>query len=299
MNIVMPMQVDDNNLDESNVANEYDDWTAGSYSAGDKRVFETYVYEALTTTSEQPDEGAALGTPTWARLGRANKWRMWYDGSDSLSTAPEGEDLDVTITLDEPIGTVGIMAPEGLTARVIMTDPVEGVVFDQSQDITDIGAGDLWEFFFLPYTPVGALIFEDVPAYADVELRIIIEVASGTSVAKCGRVIVGTGFDPGVTLEDTEIRIDDFGLRKRDSFGNLELKPVRTIRLIDYEVLIEAEAVDATIRTFQSLSSIATLYIGHAELPESIAFGVYESFSTITKGYDGAVTRAVFTVEEF
>jgi hypothetical protein len=299
MKIISPLVVGGDNQLSTTLVIEALDWEAGTYDADDKAVYETYVYEATTSTTDRPDTGAAKSVPTWARLGRANAWRLYYDGTDSRSVSPVSENLEVEIEIAEVITEVGLLGLRGSEVQVTMTDDAEGVVYDQTKTITDIGVDDWWGYYFSPYAAFETLIFTGLPSYLGVTLKIKVTPNGTGSSAECGRLAIGSSFVPGVTLEDVQVRIDDFGRKTRDAFGNLELKPRRPIFLIDYEIICEANMVETTKNQFRDLASVGALFIGDDDLPETVAFGVFESFSIISKGYENALSRSVFTVEEF
>lgn len=293
MNIVLPITVNESNL-TTNVGNEHADWAAGSYAEGDKVVFEEFIYEALTATSDQPDEGAAKDTPTWVRLGRANMWRMWRDGADSRSK--RDSDIEVTIPLTNVATTVGLVGLQGTEAQVTLTDSEEGVVYDQTQTITDISAKDWWEWYFGTYNAKSSVVFDDLPSYGDADLMIKITGTESNEV-QVGRAIIGQQSSLGVTLEGVDVRSEDYSKKQRDTFGNLELVPRRTIKLMEYDVRMEPTAVDFVERRLSSVAAMPTLFIGDPTMPESIVFGVYEDFTIVVNGY--TITEASIAVQEF
>lgn len=294
MKVVIPMDVNEGCL-VTNVANEVVDWTAGSYNEGDRRVYGEYVYEAQVTTTDEPDVGAAKESPTWLRLGRANKWRMWRDGTDSRSSRLES--IDATVTLTEAATSVALLGLRGISARVTVTDPVDGEVYDATRSLVDIGVGDWWEYFFLPYSEVSAVYFDDLPSYPDADVAITIEAATPESVAECGRAIIGAALDVGITLTDVSSRTETFSRKERDQFGNLTLVPRRTIRILDYTVMVERSMVDAVQQRFGRIAAVPALFVGSADFPETIVYGVYETFDLIISGH--AMSRCSLQVQEY
>lgn len=299
MKFVVPITVDSSNL-TTNVANEAATWTAGTYATGIQKVEGELVYEVVASpnTTDQPSVGAAKTVPTWIILGYSNIWRMWREGTDSVSTRTNG--IEVTIDpIDTVLTTVGVLGIDALSVNVVLDDSVEGVVYDETQDVADIGVEDWWEYYLTGYDRSKVLIFEDLPAYfgSGVTLTITIAAASPSDVVSVGRVVIGRDIDAGRSLQGVRSRNVTFGKKERDEFGNLTLVNQRTIRVVDFPVMIPAINADAVQRAAADLAVIPTLFIGDSIKPETIVFGVFESFDIIINGL--SVVECSISVEEF
>lgn len=294
MKIVVPQDVNSSNLTSTTVVNDVADWAAGTYEAEDQAVYGEYIYEALTTTTDQPDVGAAKETPTWVQLGRSNKWRMFRDGTDSVSSQLGGIDVEIDVT--STISSVAILGASGTTVTVTLTNSIEGEVYSEQKSLVDIGAEDWWEYFFLDYEEGTDLLFAGIPAYTG-DLSVTIDSVSGSDSAECGRLIMGLEYEVGITVEDVQSRLQDFSRKERDAFGNLTLVPRRTIRIVDYQFMTEPEFVDSVQRRFRNLAATPALYIGDDDIPETIVFGVFYNFSTIINGH--TITECSAAIEEF
>jgi hypothetical protein len=172
-------------------------------------------------------------------------------------------------------------------------------VYDETKDVADIGVPDWWSYFFTGYERNRSLVFEDLPAYygTGVTLAITINPASPTDEVECGRVVIGPTLDAGQTLQGVKSRNITFSKKERDEFGNLTLINRRTIRVVDYPVMIPNVNVDAIQRKAAELAATPTLFIGDADMPETIVFGVFESFDVIINGL--SVVECSLSVEEF
>lgn len=296
MHIVTPQVVTPGFLLATNVVNAEPAWVPGTYNRGDRVVFSDEVYEVVADpdTSDQPDLGAVADPPTWVALGWSNQWRMFRDGTDSLSTAV-GE-IDVTIENQRLTSTLGALGLQGSAITVTVTDGVEGVVFEETRPLVDIGASDWWEYFFLPYDNIDAAVF-DLPPYPGAEIRILLEGASESDPVAVGRVVFGISRDIGVTLYGTGIQLQDYSVKERDGFGTLILRPRRTIKRVDYDVHVPTERVSFVIRELSRLGAVPTLYIGDPQKPATIVYGVYADVSQgITTP---SISDLTLQVEEF
>lgn len=278
MKVVQPQEVTPAVLDSTSVVDIETAWTAGTYNNGVRRVYERKVYEvvAATSTSDRPDLGAVADPPTWVDMGFSNTWRMFTEGVDSKSTA-DGE-IDVTLAWDGIITTLAILGAEGRFLTVRVTDPVEGLVMDETRDLVDIGVGDWWEHFFLPYDSQESAVFA-LPPYSDAEIQILLEALDPANPVAIGRVIAGIARDLGITVYGTDVQLLDYSIKDRDGFGNLILRRRRTIKRVTYDVRVPTPQVDFVVSSAQRLSAVPTLYIGEADIDSTVVFGVFANFS--------------------
>jgi hypothetical protein len=295
MRILSPTTVDSANLTLTNVSEATPAWVIGTYTVGQQRVYGESVYEALGTTDDRPDIGASLSSPTWLRLGYSNVWRMFRDGADSVSS--RSGDIDITIQTVSAVTAVALLGLSGFSARVIITDDTEGVIYDQTKSLVDIGVSNWWDYWFTEYYTVSSVYFSDIPPYAGATMRVVISGATTTSNVECGRVVFGPVREIGVTVEGVQSRLEDFSTKARDEFGGLTLVQRRTIRIVDYDIIVEPGAVDFVQRTFSVFAASPVLFVGHPELPETVVFGVYESFQVVINGH--MVSDCSISVQEF
>lgn len=289
MKIIEPVTVSDAML-TTNVVNIEPDWATGTYDAGNRAVVDDSVYEALVTTTENP-----VGSDNWIRVGYSNIWRMWTEGADSLSTRNGG--IDVTLADVPIISAVVILGAVGVECRAILTDGLD-VVFDETKNLVDIGVQDWWEYYFTDYEVKRYIYFDSLPPHGGAGLQIIVSAATVDHEAAVGRVIFGLEREIGVTLQGVTTRIEDYSVKDRDGFGNLILIPRRTIRLVDYDFMVDNALLDTARRRFQALAAKPTLFVGDGHLPETIVYGVFTNFQAISDG-DGTTTECSATIEEF
>lgn len=278
MRIINPIEVTEAMLTASDVPlTDYTVWSAGSYNAGDQRRYGISAYEALSTTTDQPDVGAAKAVPTWLRLGYVNRWRMFRDGSDSLTTNTGA----ITVTLDYAavVTTMALLGLAADTAQLVITDGVEGEVYNETITLTDIGALDWWEYFFTPYDSIDTALFEGIPPYPDAVLALTISRANPLDDASCGRVVAGIEVELGVTNYGTDVGIVDYSIKSRDEFGNLQIVQRRTVKRVGYDVTLESSLVDFVQRRLAQVSAAPALFIGDGLYSSTIVFGLYRDFT--------------------
>lgn len=273
MRFVSPVEVTPANLDSTNVSNDYPDWAAGTYNAGDRVVNDLQAWEALQTTTVEPSEDA----PTdWLRLGFSNRYRMFRDGRDSQSSAVGG--IDVTVTPGALFTTVAALGLQGSEAVLTVTDPTEGVVFTETISLVDIGVTDWFQFFFSSYGVDTEAVFDGIPPYPAAEYRLQINTETPGDTALCGRVVAGEERTLGISNYGTIVRANDYSTKERDGFGNLTLVPRRVVRLATYDVTVESAEIDYVVNQLNALASIVTLYIGETNYGSTIVLGIWNDY---------------------
>ena len=296
MQVVEPTPITTGVLTSTNVVDIEAAWVAGTYNKGTRRVYDRRVYEVVAdpNTDDRPDIGAAADPPTWVLLGYSNTWRMFTEGFDSRSTAT-GE-IDVTLTFGATTSQVGVFGILANSLRVIVTDPTDGVVYDEERDLADIGVADWWEFFFLSYDTIDTAIFS-LPPYPDASIRIHAKNIDLIGEVAIGRVVAGISRNVGVTLYGTSVETRDYSIKERDGFGNLRLIPRRVLLTVNYAVHVPTQNIDRALRIFRGLSNTPSLFIGDPGIVSTVVFGV---ITNVSQGITyPSVSELNLQVEEF
>lgn len=220
MRIIEPIAITDAMLLASNVPEtDAPAWDAGASYAVNDRVIRTHaIYQAVAANTGQDPLTDATST-YWVRLGATNCWRAF----DRLISDPVIQSGSITYTL-QPDRLSDAIAFFGLNAssiRIEVTDPADGIIYDQTVELIDNGAVfDWWSYFFEPIAYADQEIVTGVPIYTGVEVEIIVTSGGTTQV---GQIVIGRSQVLGETLVDTEIGIEDFSVKDRDDFGNFTI----------------------------------------------------------------------------
>lgn len=275
----------------SNVAlDDYAIWAAGSYVIGDRVIYGIEVYECVANTSAEPTTSA-----DWVRVGYTNRWRMFRDGRDSKTSNTEV--IDAAIETTEIYSTVSLLGLSGSEARVYVEDDTDGIVYDETISLVDIGVGDWWEWHFLPYEEEDTAVFDGIPPYTSSRLNIHIIGATALSTVECGRVVYGLSRELGLTNFGTSIELLDYSTKERDGFGNLTLVPRRAINIVNYDVTVPTPTINFALRKLKEVSGIPALFIGDSDFSETVTYGVYR---TVMQGISyPSISELTVQVEEF
>ncbi len=257
------------------------------------------VYEAIIYTGNVPIVETIYGT----KNGLNASFLISVDGTATLllNGIRQEEGVDYERVGIAVTATGSIPFPGDTYEAVIYPTIVfpGGVVYSLTKNISDIGVGDWWEFFFTGYTNETTLVFDDLPAYfgAGVTLHVTNYSTGPSDPSSVGRLVIGPVVDAGQSLAGVTSRNLTFSTKKRDEFGSLTIVSRRTIRVVDFPVMIPTSNTYSIQRQAADLASTPTLFIADPDLPETIVFGVFENFDIIVNGL--SIVECSIGVEEF
>ncbi len=138
---------------------------------------------------------------------RASNARAMFDQSNSTQTINPDE-IHVSLRADGMVNGVAARNISAATVRVVQTDDVEGVVFDQTFDmISESGIDDFGPYFFTPPVRRKYLPLVELYPYADSTIDLYFDdpgadVAVGVAVIGYIQEIGGTQWGPTVGYTD-------------------------------------------------------------------------------------------------
>lgn len=256
MVMIAPMEVTPAHMLGSNVP-ETDAplWTAsGTVSAGQRRVHQTAVWEAVTTNSgSEPREGSK----DWARFGATNRWRA-FDQQLQNSSA-QAERLSWRVAVTRPVDTVALMKPQGATARVTMRDGAGRIVARQERTIAGTQEiKTLHDFFFGEREVQAEIVFDGLPVTRVGEIEV--EIFSPGRTASVAQVVIGRREVLGRAGTGLEIGFEDYSRIETDAFGNRRIVRRAAARLADYRIGIARGNEERVLRLLERQRARPALY---------------------------------------
>jgi hypothetical protein len=293
MKVVVPIGVTEAKLTSSNVTeDDYAAWVAGTYTLGQRVIYELRFYEAaVASTTDQPDAGAALRPPTWLDLGATNRWRM-FDNKIGTQTVKNGS-VEVSIKPGERINSIGLFNLVGRSVTVVVTDPVAGEIYRRAETLSLPGATNWWEYFFSPIPMRSDVVFSGIPAYTQATITITVD--NTTFDAAVGHVALGMMHEIGATLHGTSVGIKDYSRKVEDDFGDYELKVRDYSNRAEYDVTIYTNQAAYVRRKLAAWRAKPVIWIGHEEQEATITFGYFRDFDIVIAGPQ--MSDLVITVE--
>ena len=278
MRVIKSVVTTDAILTSSNIPeDEYPAWVSGtSYTALDKVIYEHKIYERIVT-------GAGTTTPdldqaNWLDDGYTNRYRMFDNIISSVSSRTGG--IEFTLTPNQVINGIALLNVNASTVRVVMNDPIEGVVYDRTKELrSSSNVIDYYSYFFAPLINLGDLdtaIFLDLPNKPTATITVY--VSSGVGLVEVGEVVYGVQSIVGRTNYGTAIGITSYSRKDKDEFGKVTVVKRKNSKYADYDIDIDNTNLAFVQRLFQDIDSVPCVFIGNPEMEELIVYGFYSDF---------------------
>ena len=278
MRVIKSVVTTDAILTSSNIPeDEYPAWVSGtSYTALDKVIYEHKIYERIVTGSG--DTTPDLDQINWLDDGYTNRYRMFDNIISSVSSRTGG--IEFTLTPNQVINGIALLNVNASTVRVVMNDPIEGVVYDRTKELrSSSNVTDYYSYFFAQLINLGDLdtaIFLDLPNKPTATITVY--VSSGVGLVEVGEVVYGVQSIVGRTNYGTAIGITSYSRKDTDEFGKVTVIKRKNSKYADYDIDIDNTNLAFVQRLFQDIDSVPCVFIGNPEMEELIVYGFYKDF---------------------
>lgn len=215
-------------------------------------------------------------SPThWLQVSATNRWRMFDQSVSSESFT--SDTIDVKLQMTGRSNSVAVLNTSGSEVRVIMTDPVEGVVYDRTESLLSTnGINNWYAWYFNPIIRKKNVLFADLPTYSNTEINVI--VTDQDSTPKLGALVVGNFTEIGSTQYGMSVGIIDFSVKDRDSFGHSTIVERGFSRRSRMNVWVENSSVDDLVNTLAEIRATAAVYEGSDQFGSSLIYGFFRDF---------------------
>ena len=283
MRVIKSIETTDAILTYSNILeDEHPLWVSGTnYSIDDKVIYQHRIYNRVIAGGGAltPD----LDLTNWSDLGATNKYRMFDNIISSVSSRTGG--IQFTLTPNQVVNSIALLNVNASTVRVVMNDPVEGVVYDKTKELRSSGeVTDYFSYFFAPLvslTDLNTAIFLDLPTRPTATITVYI--SSGVALVEVGEVVYGIQSVVGRTNYGTSIGIKSYSRKDIDEFGKVTVVKRKNSKYCEYDVDIDNTNLVFVQRLFQDIDSVPCVFIGNPDMEELIVYGFYSDFkSTIS-----------------
>ena len=277
--IMPPIDVSYAKLTASNVAEtDYGNYAAGTtYALGD-RVIVPATHDVWESLAASNTGNTPATSPTWwVRVGPTNRMAM-FDTSVSSQTTKSGG-IDVTVTPGETVDTLALLNVNAATIRVRMTDPTDGVVYDQTTSmIAPISDTSWYMWFFEPIARRDFLV-AIMPPYGSASVRVEL---NDTGTAACGVMAMGLARKIGEgTLAGARASIEDYSGKEKDTWGQYQLIERGYSNKASISTIILNNNVDPVSKMLKTLRAKPTLCIASDQYSNLVLFGLISFDITI------------------
>ncbi len=237
MRMLIPEVLTDAALVSTNLSeNDHPEWDgATAYNTGDQVIIAAQHnrYEAIqANTGINPVSDAGQN---WLELGATNRWKAF----DQFLADPAAlaNQIQYELRPGSLCTAVALFGLEGSTVQLVVTDPVDGEVFNQTKALVYPGdVIDWYSYFFAGIKTDPEVLFADIPPYPDATFQIIITNTGGT--AEVGQIVLGEDFEIGETRVGTGVSVEDYSRKERDTFGRPIIVERAYAQLVDFDFTI-------------------------------------------------------------
>lgn len=285
MKVVRPVVITDAALISTSVPeNDYPEWSAGTLSRGARRIVvaEHTVYEVVaTTTTDAPLAGVAADPPTWIEIGPTNRWRA-FDEKVATATERAGE-IAYTLQPGVAVDAVGFFALHANSVRVIVTDPIVGIVYDESSaPVRSEGVASWHDYFFEPLEMRRDFVLGGLGATRHCTIDIFISRPSGT--ASVGAIVLGKFVHLGAALHGTSVGITDYSRKMTDEFGNHTVVRRGFSKIANFQIALNTRDIARIQRALADCRATPVIWIGADDKEETLVYGFYREFDIVISG---------------
>lgn len=277
MRVIKSVVTTDAILTYSNIPeDEYPAWVSGtSYTALGKVIYQHKIYQRIVTGAgtTPPD----LDQVNWLDDGYTNRYRMFDNTLSSVSSKMGG--IEFTLTPNQVVNGIALLNVNASTVRVLMYDPVDGVVYDNTKELrSSSNVNDYFSYFFAPLLSenLETAIFLDLPSKPTANIYVYI--SSGSGLAEVGEVVYGVQSIVGRTNYGTAIGITSYSRKDTDEFGKVTVVKRKNSKYADYDIDIDNNKLASVQRLFSEIDSIPCVFIGNPEMEELVVYGFYKEF---------------------
>lgn len=214
----------------------------------------------------------------WLDCGSTNRWKMFDTSVTSQTSA--ADELEVSVEASGRVNTVALLNVSAATARVVMTDDVDGVVFDETQTLSsDSGITDWYAYFFEPIVRATDALFSNLPPYADAQIDITLT-DTGSAVL-CGAALLGLAREIGGVQYGASVGIQDYSVKQQNDFGDYTILERAFSKRGVWAVYVDNGVVDELAKILAEYRATPTLYIGSEDFTSTYIYGFYKDFSIV------------------
>lgn len=281
MKIIRPVTIDDAVFQSSDVPeNDYAAWAVGTiYAAGDRVIVTTgyhNIYQSVQSTNVGNDPTTDDGT-WWTLVSSTNRWKMFNAVVQEQTV--QATQIDTTLQSPTVVNAIALLNVEATTIEITVTDSVEGVVYDETFNMTSYsGIQDWYAYFFEPIVRENQLAVTDLPPYANADINIVI---NANADAKCGAVVIGQFADLGLAQHGASLSIIDYSVKNTDAEGRVTITEGAYADKMEVDVVLDTSQMGQVKKTLTSLRTTPSVWIAEDGNSDLVIYGYYREFDII------------------
>ena len=301
MKIVIPVSIIFTMITANNIAIAETAWSSGTGYVADDVVYHIPVgdtlihrFSALQASGGTSDPQTPVGGTAdlyWLDEGLINMHKAFdirnLDGSINGAISNKSSNastIEIELTPGTTFDTIGFFGVEGGSVQVDVIDNAETTVFTQTEQVlanqfvydypTYITQGSEWQMR-------SEIVFDDLPGLVTDNI-IDITITNTGDTAKVGQIVLGTTIEIGqVSGPGSSVGQEDYSLKNRNQFGNLNYIEGNYTKLNTYDVKVNTDEITRLTLLFAHLRGKPAIYMIDADTDQlgTTTFGVFNDWS--------------------
>lgn len=286
MKVIKSQAVTDTTLTTTDVPeNDYAAWLVGTTYAATDRVIVTTpnihnIYESVQGANTGNDPVTDDGT-WWTRVSSTNRWKMFNDVVQEQTT--QADIIDVTITPAAVTTALAAINVDCASITVVVTDPLEGEVYNQTFPMTSYsGITNWYDYFFTAINRKKELSVLGLPPYSAAVIDVTFNDSGET--AKVGALVLGTSATIGDSQYGASFGIIDYSTKSVDAQGRTTVTAGTYSDEADIDVVIETGRFAEVKKILTDLRTTPSVWIAEDNTEGTIIYGYYREFDVLLTG---------------
>lgn len=281
MKIIRPVTIDDAVFQSSDVPeNDYAAWAVGTtYAAGDRVIVTTgyhKIYESKLGGNVGNDPTTDDGT-NWLEISSTNRWKMF--NAIVQEQTVQATQINTVLQSASVVNSLALINIVGTTVVITMTDAVEGVVYNETFNLTSYsGIQDWYAYFFEPIVRKNQLALTNLPPYANASISVTVNAGAD---AKVGALVIGQFADLGLSQHGASISIIDYSTKTTDAQGRVTITDGPYADKMDVDVILDTSTIGQANTTLSSLRTTPAVWVAEDNNDDLVIYGYYREFDII------------------
>lgn len=236
--------------------------TYGAYSGGATYALDDFVVDATDHYEYKSLVAGNNGNPLtdntkWQRQGATNRFRMFDLLKNNVTTAPS---LVVEITPGQRVSGIGAI---GVRAKSVLIEVIVASVvkWSTTETLSTRFTTGWRSYFFGGFSYKTKFANFELPPYSSATIRLTFT-GIGAEDVSVSRIILGSAVYLGRTIHAPRIGKLNFSKVDRDSDGNSEITPKRSIPRITKTIRFDRAKTDQLLKLGDDLNAIPALWSG-------------------------------------
>jgi len=270
--------------------NDETEWdTSTNYHLGDKAMVTTTANGAATAThkiyesvhSQSNNDPTIDDGTNWTEVSSTNRFKMFNDVVQEQTT--QANIIDVTITPAVVTTALAAINVDCASITVVVTDPSEGIVYNQTFEMTSYsGITNWYDYFFTAIDRKQELSILGLPPYSQAAIDVTFNDSGAT--AKVGALVLGTSATIGDSQYGASFGIIDYSTKSVDSQGRTTITAGTYSDEADIDVVIETGRFAEVKKILTDLRTTPSVWIAEDNTEGTIIYGYYREFDVLLTG---------------